>query len=71
MKHANLFARKTREFERIDQAWIAAKARLKALEARNSTPLELKQAQDQVTKLASERQQLRLDLESLEASAEE
>jgi len=67
MKRQKLgLAQKTREFERVDQALLVAKTRLKILEAAGSNALAINQARAQVAKLTNEREALRAELEKLD-----
>lgn len=70
MKRQKLsLAQKTREYERVDQALLVAKARLKILESAASNVLAINQAREQVAKLTNDRETLRAELEKLEKGA--
>lgn len=67
MKRQNpSLVQKTREYERVDQALLVAKTRLKILEAAASSALAINQARAQVAKLTNERETLRAELEKFE-----
>lgn len=61
-------AQKTRQFERIDLALLKAQARLKSLSAAGADALAIRIARDHVTKLANERDAIRIELERLEGT---